>query len=174
MTILTSVVNIAYQVSGFLSALLIKWFSIECVEDPDDADNVLCNFDNLWILIVVVNLTTLIPLVFIRKVPDEEQLKIIGEELKSTTLDRDERRIRKNTHREELIGLFWFFDSKVFPFCKKNVCRSCGEEENTDELTKELEMEQRVMVGDETPMSPESGTSMTYPDTKDTKDTKEI
>lgn len=52
MTVLTSIINIALQVSGQLSALIISWMGIECEEDPEDENEVLCVFDYLWLLIV--------------------------------------------------------------------------------------------------------------------------
>merc|ERR1712087_424884 len=140
MTILTSVVNIAYLVSGQISALLIKWHGIQCEEDPTDENEVICDFTNLYILIIVVNLTTLIPLCFIRKVPDEEQLKIIGDELKATTLDRDEEAVRKYSQREDLIGLYWWCENSVFPCCRRHicVCKYCQDEDGSEAAAIEL------------------------------------
>ena len=146
------------MIRGQLSALLIGWMGIECVEDPADADNVICDFKNLWILLVVVNLTTLIPLVFIRKVPDEEQLRIIGEELKASTLDREEDVVHKQSTKADLIGLYWFCENRVFPFCRKNVCCRCCQ----DDQPTEVEMEEPINIGNET-ISTQTADSVIYP-----------
>jgi len=155
MTILTSVVNIAYTVAGYLSAWLIALMSIQCVEDPDDAENVICDFENLWILIVVVNLTTLVPLIFITRIPDEQELRLIGEELKDTTLDRDEEAPKKERSRDNLIGLFWLCEDRMFPFCKANVCCcACCQ----DDEPREVEMEHQVRS--QSTVSPKNGHSI--------------
>ena len=135
MTVLTSIINIAMQVSGQLSALIISWMGIECEEDPEDENEVLCVFDYLWLLIVVVNLTTLIPLIFIKKIPDEEQLRLIGEELKARTIEQEEKQEHPELdqppnvlQREQMIALYWCCTKRVFPFCKKRICccACCG------------------------------------------------
>ncbi len=38
------------------------------------------NFENLWILVLIANLSTLLPLPFLRWVPDDDPRKVVAEE----------------------------------------------------------------------------------------------
>jgi hypothetical protein len=59
--LLMSVFNIAGAVSQELGAILTHWMHVT----PD-------NFDRLWLLVLVTNLTTLLPLPFVRWLPSED------------------------------------------------------------------------------------------------------
>merc|ERR1712129_72512 len=87
MTVLTSVSNIGMLISLQISSWLTALLGIECNEDPNDTDSVICDFTWLWLLIVIVNVSTLIPLFLIKKVPDEKELQQIGDELKNVSAD---------------------------------------------------------------------------------------
>ena len=121
MTILTSLGNAAGAICLQISSGITDALKIQCVEDEVDEDQVSCNFEKLWLLVVIVNLTTLLPLILIKKIPDEEQLQAINEKLKDTSeqavLDSDEE--QKGIDREDMIGLYWFCMERI---C---VCKCC-------------------------------------------------
>merc|ERR1712129_415092 len=113
MTVLTSVSNIGLIVSYQISSALALCLDIECAENPNDADRVVRDFGNLWALIVIVNLSTLLPLVLICKVPEERELQRIGRVLKRAT-DVTEAEEKEDGSREpertEMVAAYgWFY-----------------------------------------------------------------
>eukprot|EP01083_Nonionella_stella_P066063 173695_1 len=121
MTVLTSISNIGGILSLQISGALTNMFDIKCKEDPDDTDSMTCNFKYLWLLIVITNLTTLTPLIFIRKVPDERELKRIGEELKDATGMQGNERVE----RSRICGFYWIIMDHIVPFVQNQICCLC-------------------------------------------------
>eukprot|EP00486_Rosalina_sp_Unknown_P013345 CAMPEP_0201597248 /NCGR_PEP_ID=MMETSP0190_2-20130828/193791_1 /ASSEMBLY_ACC=CAM_ASM_000263 /TAXON_ID=37353 /ORGANISM="Rosalina sp." /LENGTH=122 /DNA_ID=CAMNT_0048058125 /DNA_START=1235 /DNA_END=1600 /DNA_ORIENTATION=- len=122
MTVLTSIANAGLAISYAISSSITDGLDIECVEDPEDANNVLCDFDNLWILVIIVNLTTLIPLFLIKTIPNEKELEAINEKLQKSSNEvamsdgevQDEGDdIGNNNYghyepeKDEMIGVYW-------------------------------------------------------------------
>eukprot|EP01084_Bolivina_argentea_P123482 218828_1 len=105
MTVITSIQNIGGSISLFISAQLLNGFDIKCVEDSNDANNLQCDFNNLWIMVLVVNATSLIPLIWIRKIPNEEQLQTISEKLNKICENMDD---KEEINRSEMIGCYWW------------------------------------------------------------------
>eukprot|EP01083_Nonionella_stella_P066062 173693_1 len=117
MTVLTSISNIASVLSLQISSAVTKMLDIKCIEDPEDTDSVTCNFTYLWLLIVIANLSTLAPLIFIKQVPDETELKRIGEELKDATGAQDNERV----DRPRMCKIYWIIMDHVVPFVKNKM-----------------------------------------------------
>ena len=129
MTILTSISNAAGAICYQISSGITDALGIQCVESEENENEVDCNFKRLWLLVVIVNLSTLLPLMLIMKIPDETQLKEINEKLKESSddvVDDDEedgrRDGRKLPDRDDMIGLYWFCMERV---C---VCKCCRDE----------------------------------------------
>ena len=144
MTILTSIANAGLAINFAISGSITDALKIECVEDPQDENNVICDFDNLWILVIIVNLTSLIPLVLIKTVPDEKELEVINKKLQQSSNEvsvsndeSDDDNHRDYTpDKDEMIGVYWFCLDKIFPICK---C-TCCDNDNDDNTTKKIEL----------------------------------
>ena len=140
MTILTSIANAALAISYAISSGITDALGIECVEDKENVNEVDCDFNNLWILVIIVNLTTLLPLVFIKRIPDETEMEIINEKLKEASdevVDGDENgdEERKLPDRDEMIGLYWFCMEKIF------VCKGCGKRKEFEKVNDKSNVE---------------------------------
>eukprot|EP00484_Ammonia_sp_Unknown_P004036 CAMPEP_0197070160 /NCGR_PEP_ID=MMETSP1384-20130603/198061_1 /TAXON_ID=29189 /ORGANISM="Ammonia sp." /LENGTH=158 /DNA_ID=CAMNT_0042508451 /DNA_START=1 /DNA_END=477 /DNA_ORIENTATION=+ len=117
MTLLTSVSNIGLLINYQITGQIMRWLGIECDEDPNDENRVVCNFHYLWLFIVIVNLSTLLPLVLIKRVPNEKELQKIGDSLNdATSLNL------KQLDRKQMIGIFGVCMDYVFPCVRKTLC----------------------------------------------------
>merc|ERR1719150_3097401 len=98
------------------------------------SDNLVCDFDNLWILVVAVNLTTLVPLMWIFYIPNEEQMNLIAVTLRESAENRlkieeneDENEENDNVllngsramiEESDMIRLYFVCADHLFPFAK--------------------------------------------------------
>lgn len=76
----------------------------QCIEDPENPHKLICDYDNLWILIIITNVAVLIPLILIKLVPNEEDLDAIGDELQVTYDETDN---IEELKKDEMISLYW-------------------------------------------------------------------
>lgn len=131
MTILTSILNAGLAISYAISSSVTDGLDISCIEDPDDANNVICDFDNLWIMVIIVNLTTLIPLVLIGTLPNEQALQELNDKLQTASNAMgDEVSEQENApDKDEMIGIYWFCVDRIFPTCK---CKCCDKNNKID------------------------------------------
>ena len=144
MTILTSISNIGMILNYQISSWIIKLLNIKCDQDPNDENSVICNFKYLWLLIIIVNLTTLLPLILIKKVPNEQELQKVGDELNKATsesiTDAENMVIGKNVDRSKMIKMYGIGMDYVFPFFKKRICCCCCNDNDNKNKNNEIQL----------------------------------
>lgn len=75
---LMGLLNAAGSIGEFWAALLTEYFDVTCVEDKGgDAQ---CNFENLWILVLIAQCTTLLPLFFLFLIPSQQEMNALTQE----------------------------------------------------------------------------------------------
>ena len=162
-TLLTSVATIGEVLSFAFSSLFINLFNIQCAKQqfesanginmhhPQPSDDLLCDFDNLWILVVAVNLTTLIPLIWIFYIPNEEEMNFIAATLRECAENRleleqngdDDDEANDNVllngsrgmiKEKDMIRLYFVCVDRLFPFLKHTLCASCIRVKDEDNM----------------------------------------
>ena len=103
---------IGYQWSKWLTNLM----DIKCIESAVNSNDVECNFNKLWLMIVICNLTTLIPLILIKQIPDEKEFKFINDNILNN-VDENENIIDKNKDEDMIVCYTWFF-KYIYNKCK--------------------------------------------------------
>lgn len=136
-TLLTSVATIGEVLSYALSAFFINIFDIQCTKiyyntfniiPSSSHTNLICDFNNLWLLIIAVNLCTLIPLMWIFWIPNEIEMKNISITLRQAAANRlnhNKYPSRKYIKENEMISLYFIVNDYLFPFFKHCICACC-------------------------------------------------
>eukprot|EP01084_Bolivina_argentea_P187804 323429_1 len=128
MTLLNSLGNLMVVIRNQISSFIIIILGIECVSDPQDENIVVCDFKNLWILIVIANVATLFPLVLLKFVPkNEQQMQEITEKLQE---NKDEKVVKS-----EMISVFLWFNDYIFPFIKNKILCCCFNDMELNDIT---------------------------------------
>ena len=102
---------VSYQWSKWLTNIL----DIKCIESVINSNDVECNFDKLWVMIVICNLTTLIPLILIKQIPDEKEFKFINNNI--LTNINENKSIIDNINNDDMILCYSLFIKYIYKKC---------------------------------------------------------
>eukprot|EP01084_Bolivina_argentea_P187802 323425_1 len=118
-SVLSTISNVGLLINFQISAFMTAFFGIKCNDNEriNITNSVICDFRYLWLWIVIVNISKLIPLILIQKVPNEKELKIIGDELKNCSLQKkNENYVYSQLDKSKMIKCFWS------PFIRNKIC----------------------------------------------------
>ena len=139
-TVFTSFQNFGYFVSLQLSSFMTKKLGIICNESTVDVNKVDCNFDNLWILIIIVNISTFIPLILIYSVPNEKEFELINDKILNKSKENNDS-IKNNDNNKyinsnDMIKIYYLCIHYVFPFFQSISRVCCGYCKNGNNIVK--------------------------------------
>eukprot|EP00485_Elphidium_margaritaceum_P003395 CAMPEP_0202695470 /NCGR_PEP_ID=MMETSP1385-20130828/9049_1 /ASSEMBLY_ACC=CAM_ASM_000861 /TAXON_ID=933848 /ORGANISM="Elphidium margaritaceum" /LENGTH=737 /DNA_ID=CAMNT_0049351501 /DNA_START=17 /DNA_END=2230 /DNA_ORIENTATION=- len=152
-TLLTSVAHLGEVVSYALSAFFTDIFDVQCSRFfmhrlsefnglnletmAHENGNLVCDFENIWLLIVAVNLTALVPLFWIFWIPNEEEMQYIAHVLSRQS--QSAMQTNQQERHDDMIALYFVGKDYLFPCVKNCVCACCikmaDQDDNDDEHT---------------------------------------